>query len=451
MSVEQFGYKQELKRGLSLWDLIIYGLIFMVPISPFAVFGYTLAESKGMIVLTFIIGAIAMLFTVLSYSSMSEAFPIAGSVYSYAQRGISQTLGFIAGWAMLLDYLLVPGLVYLVSASALTSWIKVPVIGVLIVFLIINTLANIRGIEFTAKVNKIIVIFLLIVLAIFLVFGISALVNGLNDTSFSITPLYDSSQFNLTMVMGSVSLAVLAFIGFDGVTTFAEEVRGGKKTVGKALMACLIIISSLFIIQTWIAADLAKGMKFNSLDTAFYEIAGLVGGLWLTVLCSLAIVISWGISAAIAYQGAISRLAYSMARDGEAPSALGKIHSKYQTPYVGIFIAAVISLIIGIIFKNHIDLLSNLVAFGALMGFFLLHVAVINHFFIRGKSKQYFRHLISPLMGLFIIGYVMYGMDSIAQIVGFSWLAIGILFKLIKNRFEKKTLSKVEGLENQTR
>src|SRR2546430_16047381 len=102
----KLGYKQELVRGLSLWDLIIYGLVFMVPIAPFAIFGLVFEASKGMVPLVYLVGLVAMLFTALSYRAMSRAFPVAGSVYSYAGRGISSEAGFLAGWAILLDYLL---------------------------------------------------------------------------------------------------------------------------------------------------------------------------------------------------------------------------------------------------------------------------------------------------------------------------------------------------------
>src|SRR3984885_10769134 len=98
----EFGYQQELRRSLRLRDLLVYGLVFMVPIPPFAIFGVVFNASKGMVPLTYLIGLVAMLFTALSYREMSRAFPVAGSVYSYAGRSIGPNVGFIAGWALLL-------------------------------------------------------------------------------------------------------------------------------------------------------------------------------------------------------------------------------------------------------------------------------------------------------------------------------------------------------------
>ena len=91
--VERFGYQQELRRSLSFGDLLVYGLIFMVPIAPFGIFGSVYSGSGGMIALAYLVGMVAMMFTANSYAQMSRAFPMAGSVYTYAGRGISPPVG----------------------------------------------------------------------------------------------------------------------------------------------------------------------------------------------------------------------------------------------------------------------------------------------------------------------------------------------------------------------
>src|SRR5699024_9641588 len=158
-SISKFGYKQELKRSLSFKDLLIYGLIFMVPIAPFGIYGEVMLESQGMVALAYLIGMVGILFTALSYARMTEALPMVGSVYSYAGRGINQYVGFVAGWAILLDYILVPALLYVVSATALTGmWPAIPVWIWLVIFILINTVINYFGIEFTARTNMIFLI-----------------------------------------------------------------------------------------------------------------------------------------------------------------------------------------------------------------------------------------------------------------------------------------------------
>lgn len=445
MSLENFGYKQELKRALTFWDLLIYGMIFMVPIAPFGVYGYITDASKGMVALAYTIGMIGMIFTAFSYARMSEAFPIAGSVYAYAQRGINDKVGFLAGWAILLDYILVPALLYLVSAAALAALIPaIPIWVWLILFIAVNTVINVFGVEFTAKANKIILILEFIVLAIFLAVGLVALSHGMGNGHLTTKPIYNPGSFNLSLVMGAVSIAVLSFLGFDGISTLSEEVKGGNKVVGKATVTALLVVGALFIVQTWVASDLGAGMKLTNLDTAFYDIAGKAGGTWLKNLTIIATAFSWGIANALAAQAAISRILYSMARDRKLPAVLAKVHPKFKTPYISTILVAVVSLAVGLFFQSKIDVLTNIVNFGALTGFLVLHVSVINHYIIRQKSKQYVRHLILPLIGFLVIGYVIKGMDMTAIKLGVTWIIIGAVYLLVITKVFKQTATSLD-------
>ncbi|HEV7627436.1 MAG TPA: APC family permease, partial [Streptomyces sp.] len=177
--IEEYGYKQQLHRSLSFWDLLVYGLVFMVPIAPFGIFGSVFQGSGGMVVMAYAVGMVAMMFTALSYAQMSRAFPMAGSVYSYAGRGISAPVGFMSGWMILLDYVLVPSLLYLIAGVAMNSLVPaIPVWLWLTGFVVLNTLVNYMGIEMTAKVNKVMLLAELVVLVIFLVIGVAALAQG---------------------------------------------------------------------------------------------------------------------------------------------------------------------------------------------------------------------------------------------------------------------------------
>src|SRR5579862_2837084 len=179
MSLEQFGYQQQLRRALTLGDLIIFGMIFMVPIAPYAVFGFVWSDAKGMAPLAYLIGLVGMLFTALSYAAMSEAFPLAGSVYTYAQRGLHEIAGFFSGWLILLDYILVPSLLYLFSAVALRPILpQVPAWAWLAAFVSVNAAANFFGVEFTARVYRYLLAMELVTLALFVILGLHALYAG---------------------------------------------------------------------------------------------------------------------------------------------------------------------------------------------------------------------------------------------------------------------------------
>ncbi|SFW25659.1 APC family permease [Pseudomonas sp. NFACC04-2] len=441
MSIEAFGYKQELKRGLSLTDLVVYGMIFMIPIAPFGVFGYVNAEAPGMVPLAYIIGMVAMLFTALSYGSMARAFPVAGSVYSYAQRGLNPHVGFIAGWLMLLDYLLIPPLLYVYAAMALNHLFPdIPKVGFILAFLVSATFVNLRGITFTARMNIIFLLAQLVVLGIFLFYAWTALHGGAGHGQLTLAPLYSPEHFNFALLMQAVSIAVLSFLGFDAISTLAEEIKGDPgRSVGKAALVTLLVMGAIFVVQTWIATDLAAGMGFKSADTAFYEIAELAAGSWLATLTAVATALAWGVAVAITSQAAVSRLLFGMARDGQLPKVLAKVHPKHNTPYMSIYLVAVLSLLICYLFINAVDTLTSLVNFGALSGFMLLHITVINHYWRRQRSGQLIRHLICPLVGFVIVAAIMYNMGVAAQKLGLIWIAAGVVYLCLLNKFGSRT------------
>ena len=441
MEIEEFGYKQELKRSLTLTDLVVYGMIFMIPIAPFGVYGYVNAEAPGMVPLAYIIGMVAMVFTALSYGSMARAFPVAGSVYSYAQRGLNQHVGFIAGWLMLLDYLLIPPLLYVYAAMALNHlYPDIPKVGFILAFLVSATFVNLRGITFTARMNIVFLLAQLVVLGIFLFYAWTALHNGGGNGELTLAPLYNPQTFNFALLMQAVSIAVLSFLGFDAISTLAEEIKGDPgRSVGKAALITLVVMGTIFVVQTWIATDLAAGLGFKSADTAFYEIAELAAGSWLATLTAVTTALSWGIALAVTSQSAVSRLLFGMARDGKLPKILARVHPKHNTPYMSIYLVAVLSLLICYLFINSVDTLTSLVNFGALSGFMLLHLTVINYYWRRQKSGQVVRHLICPVIGFIIVAAIMVNMGVDAQKLGLIWIALGLVYLFFLNKFSATT------------
>ncbi len=428
-TLEQFGYREQLDRSLSTRDLVVYGMIFMMPIAPYAVFGFVWNDSKGMVPLAYLIGLVGMFFTAMSYAAMSRAFPLAGSVYTYAQRGLHEIAGFFAGWLILLDYILVPALLYLFSAVALRPLFpQVPQWIWLAGFIAFNAVVNFIGIQFTARVNRFMLVLELATLALFIVAGLATLHGGAGGTGLTLKPLYDPQVFSLGTVVGATSIAVLSFLGFDGISTLAEESRGGRESVGRAVLLSLLLVGLLFMLQTWIAADLARGMTFSSPETAFYEISERAGGPWLRLVTIAVVVLASATANAIVAQAAVARILFAMARDGKLPAVLAKVHPRYKTPYVSTLVVAVVSLLVALFFSTRVDDLSRVVNFGALCGFLLLHLSVINHYLIRQRSSDWLRHLMFPLVGMTVIGYVLYEMDRSAKLLGACWLVVGMVY-----------------------
>jgi len=441
-SLDQFGYEEQLDRALGLRDLLVYGMIFMVPIAPFGVFGFVWKEAGGMVPLAYLVGLVGMFFTALSYASMSAAFPLAGSVYTYAQRGLHEIAGFFSGWLILMDYLLVPALLYLLSAVALRPILPmVPDWLWITGFVGFNAIVNLIGIQFTARLNGWMLLFEVVTLALFVGFGLLALRDGKGAGALTLTPVYDPQVFSLNVIAGATSIAVLSFLGFDGISTLSEESRGGRNAVGRATLIALLLVGLLFIAQTWIATDLARGMHFRSDDTAFYEIAELAGGPHLRLLTIIATVLASAIANAMAAQAAVARILFAMARDGKLPAVLAKIHPRFKTPYWSTLFVGAVSLGVGLVFATRIDDLARIVNFGALSGFLLLHLSVINHYILRRRSRDWLRHLVCPLAGLVVIAYVLYGMDYSAKIFGACWIGIGIVYYVVLSFVLKRNVA----------
>lgn len=434
--VEAFGYRQELKRSLGLFDLLIYGLVFIVPTAPFPVFGIIFNASKGMVPLVYAVGLVAMVFTAWSYMTMSLAFPVAGSVYTYATRSLGEIAGFFAGWGILLDYLLTPTLIYVVCAIAVHTVVPGVPKGVWVVLLLsFSTIVNYFGIETATRVNIALLGLQLVLLAIVLVLAVIALMHGVAGAHLSMAPLYNAKLVTPHLIFGALSLAVLSFLGFDAVSTLAEETVGGPHLVGRATILSLCLAAVLFVVQTYLASLFVLGRTHfapgNETETAFYGIMTLIGGTWFKSIVSILGVLVSGIPAALTAQAATARLLYGMARDNKLPKFLSHVQSVRKVPDYAIAAVALVTLVLGILLVGQLELLTSMVSFGALLGFLLLHCSVIAHGLRTGQARSWLRFLVAPAVGMLIIAYVLVSAQKNAQIAGIAWLAAGVVILLI--------------------
>jgi amino acid transporter len=240
-------------------------------------------------------------------------------------------------------------------------------------------------------------------------------------------------------VFGAVSIAVLSFLGFDGISTLAEENRDSVRSIGRAMIAALAVAGLLFVVQTWVAALLVpdpQGLITNGDPggTAFYDAAAVAGGTWLSTLTAVATAISWGFANSLVAQAATSRLLFAMARDRQLPSFLRRVHPTRRVPVNATLLVAALSLVLGIYMSTRDDgitLMSTLVNFGALSAFLVLHVSVVVHYLVRQRSRDYWRHLAVPVIGFLILAYVVVNAQVAAQTLGFVWLVIGIVVLVV--------------------
>lgn len=249
--------EETLRRSLGFRDLVVYGLLFIAPMAPVGIFGTLDARSHGAVALVYVVATVAMAFTAFSYAQMVRVAPQAGSVFTYARVGLGEAPGFIAGWMALLDYLLIPAVAYLFSGIAMNA--LVPSVSRWVwtaLAVIITTLLNLWGVRAAARVGFAVLAMEIVVLLVFLGSAIVVLVRDGAERGW-LSPLTgDGSQgaFALSAVVGAVSVAVLSYLGFDAIVSFAEEVTGGSAKVARAVLFCLALAGVLFIAQTYLVA-----------------------------------------------------------------------------------------------------------------------------------------------------------------------------------------------------
>ena len=449
-NIEQFGYKQELKRYLGLKDVILYGVLFMVIIATQSIFGEIQQASGGMTPLVYIVGFVAISFTALSYLRMSNRFPIAGSVYAYVQRGINPHVGFIGGWLILLDYLFVPSLLYTMVANWGVELIPgTPWWLWILVFVIFNTVVNVRGMEMTKGVDWVMFVIEILALIAFIYLGFKYVIGGGGYGYVAPDPIYQPGKVDAHFIASACSIACLSFLGFDGMSTLAEETVHPEKNIGKGIMIALCAIVVVFVLQTYVAALILPDWQNTDLATGFFDAAEAAGGEIFRKILLVVNIIAIGVANIMNAQTATARMLYGMGRDGVIPKIFGKVHPKYKTPYVAALIVGGASLFIPLILS--MSQLVRLVNFGALASFVLLNFAVFLFFFVREKKRntfgEYVKYLICPWLGILILVYVFTGFDKMTYIVGIVWLIIGLIIGAIKSKGYKEVPEAFKNLE----
>ena len=438
-AAEGGGYRQELNRVLGFKHLLAYGMVFMVPIAPMGIYGFVVGPASGLVPLVYLIGVAAMFFTAFSYRWMSQEFPIAGSVYSYVQRGLNAHVGFLAGWMIMADYLLAPALLYGFTGTWLNALVpQVPIWVFIVAFVAINTFVTGRGITVTARTNFVLLALELVALAVFIAIAIKyVFLDGGGTGGLSLDPFYQPGNVDLGFIGAATSIAVLSFLGFDGISTLAEETERPERTVGNATVAALLILGTIFIVQTYLAALVQPGFKNLDPELAFFEIGRAAGGPFLYYFLLVVNVIAVGIANALAAQLAISRILYSVSRDGMLPASrfLSRVHPRYRTPLNATVFVGVVTLAVAVVFG--LETITKFVNFGALTAFMALNLSVFVYFFIR-RGQRGLRglifYLLFPLLGFAIIFYVWFNFDAGTFLFGFLWLAAGLIVGAVKTK-----------------
>ncbi|MBK9391032.1 MAG: APC family permease [Bacteroidetes bacterium] len=437
-----------LKRVLGLSSLVLYGIILIQPTAPMPLFGAAATLAKGHVVTTIIIGMIGMMFTAISYGKMANVYPSAGSAYAYVTREIHPSIGYFIGWGMIFDYVMNPIIcVIWISKASINLVPEYPFAAYAVAYTILFTGMNLRGIESSSRTNAIIATGLGVVIILFLGAAVRYLfINPPAGVAEWTRPFYDPATFSFSAVSAGASLAVLSYIGFDGISTLSEEVHNPRKNILLASVLVCIITGILASIQVYTAQLVWPGTSFPDQDTAFCYIAGKAGGLWLFHVVNIALLIASIGSGAGAHLGA-GRLLYGMGRDNAIPKKFfAYVNPKTRIPSNNIILVGAFVLI-GVFLVSY-SLGAQLLNFGALIAFMGVNASSFAHYYLNNKKKS-FGNFIVPVLGFLICLYLWFSLGTLAKIVGIVWLTLGVLYGAYRTNWFRKPLQFAELNQNE--
>ncbi len=432
------GSAPRLRRVLGLRDLIIYGIVLIMPIAPVPMFGVAQVLSHGHFVTTILIAMVAMMLTAVSYGRMASIFPTAGSAYTYVGRGLNPHLGFLTGWSMFLDYLIQPLMNGVYGALTIQRFFPhVPYAALALFFVALMTVLNLRGIRATAYANMVLVIVMCAVISVFMVLAVRYLfhMQGWSGV-FSIQPFYDPRTFHPRLIWMATSYAALTYIGFDGVTTLAEDVKNPKKNILLAtVLVCLFtgVVGGLEVYlgqRVWPAYS-----TFPNIETAFMDVAHRVGGPLLFQVLGIVLILA-AVGAGLTGQVGAARLLFGMGRDNVLPRKLfAYLDPKRSTPTRNILLIGVVAYI-GALFVSY-EQAGEILNFGAFLAFMGVNLATFWQFGIvkqAGRERKWLGDVIVPLLGFVFCLWIWLGLKTPAKIVGGVWLGAGFVYSAIKTR-----------------
>ncbi|MFD2616749.1 APC family permease [Terrilactibacillus laevilacticus] len=434
------GEQTTLKRSLGLWSIILLGLGYMTPMVVFDTFGIVAGTTSGGVPLAYLVALVAMLLTALSYGKMVQVMPSAGTAYSYTSKTINGHLGFMVGWASLLDYLLLPMVNALIFRIYMNSFF--PEISVWIwitAYVILLTGLNIWSVKLASRFNSSLVFLQIIMVVFFAIIAVVKLHNGHgNGVIFSIEPFIHSGIHFQTLMMGA-TVVCFSFLGFDAVTTFSEETPNPKKTIPKAIILTTLFGGALFIVASYFAQSLYPHLStFKNTDDTLPEIAKYSAGVTFQVFF-FAAAFAGVLSSGLASHGSVSRLLYVMGRDGVLPrKAFGYVHPRFRTPMFNVILVGLVTFAS---MSFSLDLISSFINYGALTAFSFVNLSVIAHYLFKEKRfktpKEIINYAILPLGGFAFIVMLWTSLSHDSIYFGLIWSAIGFIYLLWQTRLFK--------------
>lgn len=419
-----------LLRVLGTPSLVLFGLVYMVPLTVFTTYGIVTQVSGGRVSVAYMVTLAAMVFTARSYARMAAAYPVAGSAYTYTQKAFGAPIGFLAGWSLLLDYLFLPMLNYLVIGIYLNAAIPaIPQWVIVIVTIVVVTVLNIVGIVSVARANFVIIAVQAIFIVVFIVMACVTL-SGSGTVDLTAPLRGDGTAPGFDPVIAGAAILALSFLGFDAVSTLSEEAKDPRRTVPRAIMIATVASGLIFIVLSYISQLVFPSNQFADVDSGALDVMTTAGGQFLNTFFTAAYV-AGALGSAITSQASVARIMYAMGRDGILPrKVFGYVAARFGTPVYAILVVSVISLLAVVI---DLATLASIVSFGALVAFSAVNLTVIKHYFIDAGERAggaLVNNVVLPLIGFLLTVYLWTQLSGLTLVVGMIWLAVGFLWLL---------------------
>lgn len=423
-------------RVLTQGKQIIFGVSLMAPVAIFGTYGVATEISDGMLPTAYLIAFLVMLITAYSYGRMVKVLPTSGSAYGYVQKAVHPYAGFLVGWTLLLDYAFVPMLSVLFLGLALHDMLPaVPSVGWVAVLVAFSTLLNIRGMQTTIKVNRVIVGLQFLLIAVFLGLCAYKIFHPALSAPPSSAPLFPNHSGVLHSVIAGTALVCQSFLGFDAVTTITDESVEPQRTIPRTLIIVTVLMGALYFFIAYLGGLAFRGGSFSSTDTAALELMNFLGGaafenLFMVVSAASIFVL------VVSQQAGISRLLFVMGQDRVVPQRLfGHLHKRHMTPVGGIIFIGIFTVVV----SSLVDLvtLASFINFGAFIAFAFVNISVIAHYYVKAGQRSVrttLMYFLIPLAGVVCNLWLLANLKSQALIVGGAWVAAGLAYLAVKTR-----------------
>lgn len=423
-----------LKRSLGPLQLIIMGIGAIIGAGIFVVTGLASVTAGPALVISFIIAAIACFFTALCYAEFASMFPISGSVYTYTYATMGEVWAWMIAWVLLFEYLISSAAIAvawseyfvallksagitlppIITSSALTGsgFLNLPamlIVGLLTAVLIVGT-------HYKAKVNATFVIIKLAVIALFIIIG-SQFINPANYTPFM--------PHGFSGVWQGAALIFFAYIGFDAVSTAAEETKNPQRSLPIGIIGSLIICSILYIVVAAILNGLVPYSLLNVSAPVSFALE-TVGANWAASIIAFGALFGLT-SVLLTLLFGQTRIFYAMSKDGLIPDLFSKIHHGFRTPMHSTIIVGVISGLIAAFFP--LSIIVKLVNIGTLSAFIFIALAVIILRYQRPDLPRKFKTPlvpVIPILSIIFCGALIYNLDFSTLERFFISLIIGL-------------------------